>query len=161
MTVAGPVQPINREAIFAALFALVWAAYPWKNNQSLARRLLLWGDVPTEQRPALFQFEGTEETYSYSAGGGSQPKRVLEARLFIYTDCKVPSIIGSTILNTTITAVETALAPTFADSLGLGGQQQTLGGLVHSCRIEGKVFRDPGDIDGDGMARIPVMMVCP
>lgn len=156
MTVAGPVQPLDREAIFAAVFALAWGAYAWKNNQATARRLKLWSDVPKEQRPALFQFEGTEETYTYS-GIGAQPKRLLEARLFIYTDCSDPDTIGSTILNATVSAVEAALAPLFTG----GGQQQTLGGLVHSCRIEGKVFRDPGDLDGDGMARIPVMILCP
>lgn len=153
------IQPVDREPIFAALFAKVWAAFAWQNSQALARRLKLWGDVPQENRPALYQFEGLEESYVY--GAAPMPKRTLEARLFIYTNAQDMSALASPLLNTVIKAVETALAPDFADPKSQGGMFQTLGGLVHSCRIEGKVFRDPGDIDGDGLARIPVMIVVP
>ncbi len=151
------VQAIDREAIFAALFALVSPAYAWKSTPS--RRLKLWGDVPLEQRPALFQFEGTEEGYTYTQS--PNPKRVLEARLFVYTNCKDTNVVGATQMNQIITAIETALLPQISDTKGGNGQRNSLGGLVHSCRIEGRVFRDPGDLDGDGLLRIPVIIECP
>jgi len=148
---------VDRETIFAALFALVspLTVYPWKSTPS--RRLKLWGDVALDQRPALFQFEGTEETYTWS--NDVNPKRVLEARLFFYTNCKDPTVQGATQMNQILTAIERALLPTGKDLAGVG--RQTLGGLVQHCRIEGKVFRDPGDLDGDGMARVPVFITVP
>lgn len=153
------VNPVNREAIYAALFAKVWAAYQWKNDKNTARRLKLWNEVAPQMRPALFQFEGGNETYTYTQN--PNPFRVLEASLFIYTACKDPAIIGSDLLMPPLDAVEGALLPTVIDSMGAGGARQTLGGLVHNCRIEGTVFKDPGDLDGDGMVRIPLKIIIP
>jgi hypothetical protein len=39
------------------------------------------------------------------------------------------------------------------------GGRQTLGGLVSHCYIDGKIMKDPGDIDGDGVAVIPVKIL--
>jgi hypothetical protein len=37
--------------------------------------------------------------------------------------------------------------------------RQTLGGLVSHCWIDGKIMKDSGDIDGDGIAVIPVKIL--
>jgi len=39
--------------------------------------------------------------------------------------------------------------------------RQTLGGLVSNCYIDGKIMKDPGDLDGDGIAVIPVKILAP
>lgn len=153
-----PVSPVSRETIFTALFAKVWAAYAWKNDQAMARRLKLWADVDPVNRPALFQFEGGEEGYTYSQE--PMPKRTLRPTLFVYTTAP-EGVIGSTLQNNILDAIETALAPSYADQLGGGGMRQTLGGLVHYCRINGSIFRDPGDLDNDGMLRIPLEILVP
>lgn len=147
---------MNREAIYAALLARVWPAFAWKNNLAGARRIKLWGDVLLENRPALFQFEGGNEQYSWS--NNAQPKRVIGADLFVYTDAKAQDLIGSTQINTLLDAIEATLQPTGAE-IPLG--RVTLGGLVYSCRIEGAVFKDPGDLDGDGMIKVPVSIIVP
>lgn len=38
-------------------------------------------------------------------------------------------------------------------------RKQTLGGLVPHCWIDGKVMKDPGDLDGDGIAVIPLKIL--
>jgi hypothetical protein len=142
----------DREAIYAALFTKMQAAYAWKNTPE--RRVKLWSDVPSEQRPAMFQFEGHDETWDWS--NASNPKVVLEASIFIYTDCKDPTVIGAIQLNEVLNAITTALVPGVSD---IQTGRQTLGGLVHSARIQGSVSRVPGDIDGDGMAIVPVRIL--
>lgn len=141
----------DREAIYAALFALITPAYQWKNGPT--RRVKLWTDVPGEMRPAMFQFEGHDEIWEWTNSGN--PKVTFEASIFIYTSCPAPEI-GATILNTVLNAVTAQLLPTGRD---LTTGRQTLGGLVQSARIQGSVTRVPGDIDGDGMAIVPIRMI--
>ena len=69
----------TREQIMQALFTLVSNAYPWATT---SRRLKLWGDVPVEDRPALFQFEGGPAPYKYSMD--IYPIRVIPVKLFCY-----------------------------------------------------------------------------
>jgi hypothetical protein len=145
----------SREPIFAALFEIGWAAMAWQNSKASARRVKLFSDVPTEQRPAFFQFEGHEETYDWSSNAQS-PKVILQASWFIYTSAPEP-IIGSTLLNEALDALATALIPRGSDVVNAG--RLTLGGLVHSARIQGSVTRVPGDLDSDGMAIVPVRIL--
>jgi hypothetical protein len=145
----------TREAIYSALFALVSGAYAWKTS---ARRLKLWGDVPPSMRPALFQFEGVEDDDEWTGSGGLQLVRTLACKLFIYTDASDPSTIGATQLNNINDALDAALAPSGGDVMT---NRQTLGGLVSSCRIKGRRFKDPGDLDGDGLLIVPISIVWP
>lgn len=154
----GPLMPSplaffnpDREAIYAALFAKLVPAYAWKNTP--ARRVKLWSDVPVETRPAMFQFEGHDEQWNWS--NSANPQVIFEASIFIYTSCPDPEV-GATILNEVLNAVTGALIPGVPD---LQTGRQTLGGLVHSARIQGSVTRVPGDLDGDGMAIVPIRML--
>ena len=38
---------------------------------------------------------------------------------------------------------------------------QTLGGLVHHCFISGKLFKDPGDLDGQALIIVPIKILVP
>lgn len=141
----------SREAIYAALFALVKSAAPFKLT---SRRLKLWADVNSSQKPALFVVQRPQ---TYVQGSTATPQKVtLEAEIIIYTDAgKDPNFIPATELNTLVDAVDQALAGSVITG------NQTLGGLVAHCWIEGKVFIDPGDLDGDGLAIIPVKILIP
>jgi hypothetical protein len=143
-----------RESAIGALLTLVANAFPWAAAPS--RRLELWADVPAAARPCCFVFEGGKETYAWS--NGAAPKRTLEVRLFIYANAKDPAAIGSAQLNDIMDALDAAFAPTGADA-PLG--RNTLGGAVYHCRIDGAPFKDPGDLDGDGLLIVPVKLVLP
>ncbi len=147
---------VTREAIYSALFALVSGAYAW--NSAPSRRLKLWSDVPPEARPTLFQFEGDEESDEWTGAGDLQLVRTLTCKLFVYINAKDPSVVGASQLNAISDALDAALAPTGADIMT---NRQTLGGLVSSCRIKGKRFKDPGDLDGDGLLIVPISIVWP
>ena len=144
---------MSREAVFSALFAAVSAAYPWG---VASRRLKLWSEVPAALRPALFQLESGPETYQWPTPAA--PKRTLEAKLFLYFDARDPATPGASAINAALDALDSALAPAGPD-LALG--RQTLGGAVHDCKINGVPVRDPGDLDGDGLAVVSVRLVAP
>lgn len=142
----------DREAIYQALFDLMVPAYEWKNAPS--RRVSLWNEVPNEARPSMMQFEGHDEQFNWP-NNSANPVVILEASIFIYTCAPKPEI-GATILNNVLNAVTWRLTPTGPD---LTTGRQTLGGLVHSARIQGSVTRVPGDIDDDGMAIVPIRIL--
>jgi hypothetical protein len=150
---------IPREQIFLALFNLVATiqvgtplAVPWKTK---SRKLKLWNEVPVELRPALFMAERVQTYF-----GSERPvpaKRTYNVSFFIYTNAKnaTDTNPGSAILNPLLDAIDAALAPNVMTG------RNDLGGLVNHCFIDGDVFVDPGDIDGDGLAIIPVKIVVP
>ena len=144
----------TREPAVAALLARVAAAYPWAAPPS--RRLKLWSDVPAAMRPACFLHEGGSETYADAAAGS--PKRTLAMRLFIYADAHDPGTPGAARLNTIMDALDGALAPNGADA-ALG--RCTLNGTAWRCSIDGKVLKDPGDLDGDALLVVPIAIVLP
>jgi hypothetical protein len=144
---------MSREAAFSALFAAVSAAYPWG---LASRRMKMWSEVPAALRPAFVQLESGPETYQWSSP--AIPKRTFEAKLFLYFDSRDPTTPGAIALNAALDAVDAALTPSAVDS-ALG--RQTLGGAVYDCKIVGVPVRDPGDLDGDGLAVVSVRLLAP
>lgn len=120
----------------------------------LSRRVRLWSDVPAADQPALFVAEHGENV---AYGGESLPaKAVLNVDLFVYIAAgRDPDCVPARDLNIALDALCAALAP--EPSSG----RQTLSGLVHHCRIEGRIVKDPGDLDGQGLALVPVRIFAP
>lgn len=147
------------EQIMIANLALVTGAYAWKNELTKARRLKLWNEVPAEQRPAIYQFEGGNVPYVW---GKDVAKREIEIKLFAYIDAHDPSVTGASQINAIWQALNDAYDPSVK---GVGSDiitgRTTLGGLVQHARIEGPVFKDPGDLDGDGILIVPVKILLP
>ncbi len=142
----------GREQAVGALLARITAAYPWASPPS--RRLKLWSDVPASMRPACFLFEGGTESYA----GTGPIKRTLSLRLFVYVSAHDPAVPGAAALNAVMDALDAALSPAGAE-LALG--RCTLGGAAYRCSIEGRPLKDPGDLDGDGLALVPITIVLP
>ncbi len=142
---------MNRETIMTALFNLVSASASFATT---SRRLQLWSNVAPSDRPALFL---CERGGTYARAGEAVPESVtLNVDIFLYTDAgKDQSAVPATTLNNLIDAVDAALAPDALTGL------QTLGGLVSHCWIEGRIMKDAGDLDGDGIAVIPVRILVP
>ncbi len=150
----------DRESIVSALAALVFGAqFPTQIvGQSTwlmtSRRLRLWGDVPPTSQPAAFLVEH-RETDEYQ-GRGQLQRRFMSTALWCYFRTDSPAAVGGQMLNVALSAIEAALAP---DDLASGAL--TLGGQVSWCRIEGEVFKDPGDIDNQAMMIVPIRTLWP
>jgi hypothetical protein len=150
----------SREAIMTALGrCLSQATFSTPiNGQSswalISRRVRLWSDVPAADQPALFIAEHGE-TIAYS-NEGAPGRAILNVDLFVYlAGGKDPGATPASDINIVLDALFSALAP--EPTTG----RQTLGGLVHHCRIEGRIVKDPGDLDGQGLALVPVKILAP
>ncbi|MCL4504114.1 MAG: hypothetical protein M1438_20005 [Deltaproteobacteria bacterium] len=141
---------INREAIFQALFNLVKDLPLFVTT---SRRGKPAKDVPAEEQPALFQEEGAGETIEYQAPG-LPPKIYLYADLGFYA--RIPddqTTAPGTVLNPLIDAICAALEPDPAE------EEQTLGGRVVYCRIDGKILKNEGLLDGQASVVFPVKIL--
>ena len=144
-----------REDVFQALFALAgslsWGAPP-SGFAFTSRRVALWDDLGGEQ-PALCQAEHDEQIEQTT---GLPPKLTLNASWLIYQNAGAdPTAVPATINNQILDAVQAA----FPDPAG--DQVQTLGGLVSKCWINGRIFKDPGDLDGQGLIIVPIQILVP
>lgn len=146
-------EPTHTE-VFLRLWNLVsvvtWDT-PARGFEYKSRRLQLWTDCSAQ--PALYMIEHDDEV----ARGTRLPYReIWKAELVVYQDtAKDPAVVGSAENNLILDAIRAVLAP--SDPEG----EVTLGGLVHSVKIDGVVFRDGGDLDGQGVMVIPVRVMIP
>ena len=147
---------MSREDIFAALFALgqglSWTA-PDGGAQTIAfasRRVRLADDLPAT--PALLQAEHDE---AFARTPGLDPRRTLAAAWMIHHAIADPEAVPASVNNAILDAVEAALAPDLATGCC------TLSGLVQHCWIEGEVFKDPGDLDGQALIIAPIRILVP
>ena len=152
----------SREDVFNALFnigkAITWTS-PYTGGAFIetSRRVKLFADVASGQQPALFQAEHNEES---SQATNMPYKLIWDAQWVIY-QCvgRADKALGAVENNLILDAVYAALQPTPGDP-GYP-QRQTLERLVHHCYINGKIFKDPGDIDKQGMMTVPIRMLIP
>lgn len=147
----------TREQVMAALFAKL-------NNhvtgiQTYSRRITLPAEVGKLQLPALFLYR-LRETIE-PGGGAAPPKRHWDVWIVVVFRNTEKTVAGDTILNPILDSIEDALKPSGAGWVGLGNQ--TLGGLVQQCKIEGELHLEPGDTDPQGLggAVIPLHIVIP
>ncbi len=143
-----------REDVFQALFALTeavqWGA-PARGFAYQSRRVSLWSDLPAQ--PALCQAEHDEEIQEIT---GLPSVTTYSASWLIYHDVgKDPASVPAQELNLILDAVQ-ALFPA-----GDPDNVQTLDGLVHHCFVAGKLFKDPGDLDGQALLIVPIKILAP
>lgn len=155
----------SREAIFAALFALVSTGegqagtITWGAGETLgytSRRVKLWDDLPVQ--PALCQAEHDETYAQYTR---LPYKRTLTASwLICHRAGADPSAVPAQASNALLDAIEALFSPPPTDP-GWPDERLTLGGLVHHCFISGKLFKDPGDLDGQALIIVPITLLVP
>jgi len=140
---------VDREQIYDALFQLIGQA-PGINLK--ARRLRHWADVPDSQQPALFMLQRNETPLQVT---NMPPRWKLNVELYLYAKTQDINEAPSAILNPIIDYVDRALAPIN------GMENQTLGGLVHYCRISGALQTDEGLLGDQAVVIIPVEIMVP
>ncbi len=148
----------TREQIYLALFNL-GSAVTWNGGDTFAytaRRVSLWDDVPGQ--PAFMQAE-QNEVFVQEAGRPAQ--RTLTAKWIVYHPAGAdPNGSPTTTSNQIMDALEAAMRPAPNDP-GLYQGRNTLGGLVYRAWIDGNVFRENGDLDGQAMIVVTVKILVP
>ncbi|TXH41837.1 MAG: hypothetical protein E6Q97_36740 [Desulfurellales bacterium] len=139
-----------RETIFVTLFDLVASVTGLK---SYSRRLKHWGDVPHTDQPALFLVQRTE-----SAKITTKLPTVwtFRADLVLYGhNSGQDSVAPMSSLNPIVDEIVAKLLPAG------GVEEQTLGGLVERCRIEGEILTDEGALGDQAIVVIPLTLFVP
>ncbi len=76
--------------------------------------------------------------------------------IFVYTNPAPVDVLPSTTLNNAVAAVMSILVdPIFP------AREQTLGGLVSNCWVEGETIYDSGEVQPPGLAVIPLKILVP
>lgn len=142
----------TREDIMTALLARLAGAWPFAMT---GRRNRSPETFTAANSPALILVEHMER---YEVESPSlPPKRALDVLALVYCDIgQDENAIPATVLNNILDGFDAALAP---DSHGHG--RCTLGGRVHSCRIDGEIERSSGDMTGKAMAVVPIRIHIP
>ena len=116
------------------------------------RRLQLWTKVASQ--PALFLREDDEELEYIQT---ILQRQTIHVEVWIYSKSgQDPDLAPAIALNNLLDAVQAAFAPDNPQR-----NLFTLGSLVEWCRIEGKIEKFPGDLDGQAAAIVPVLITVP
>lgn len=150
--------PLNidgtRKRILDAVLQLFTGMLPWQTMPSL--RFKAWDQIQSTAKPALiFLYDGESQDYD---GEGMPAKITMSLPAFIYWD--VNHLDESQV--PVYTTVE--ILDRFSEILRpppIFGTKQTLGGLVSHCWIEGETQVSSGDLDGHGLAVIPLKILIP
>lgn len=132
------------------------AGEPERQFVTISRRVVLFGECPAQ--PACYQAEHGDTVRKVT----NQPyKTILKAKWIVYQNvAQDPNALGVVENNLIIQGIYAALRPTPSDP-GFHDERCTLNGLVYDVKIEGELFKDPGDLDGQGMMVIPINILVP
>lgn len=157
---------MNEEAIFTALAQLLvdacWERVGDAPGQrrfvTISRKVRLFSDVPAEEQPSAFQAEPAEQVTEVT---DMPSKTKMEANWIIYHQYgrDDPRALGTTENSLILDALREVLKPKVGDP-GYP-KRNTLGGLVHHCYIEGRIFKEAGDLDGQAMLVVPIKLLVP
>lgn len=120
-----------------------------------SKRLKLWEDVDLTARPYSALVTHTE-TDDYTGLGLS--RRRLDLRFWCYATSS-DTEIGQDILDIMMESFDNSFGQNAVDDFSRN--ENTLGGLVYWCRIQGKVLKVPGDIDNDTLLIVPLVIEMP
>ncbi len=143
---------ITREIYYEALFSLLQGL---KANGAVIiadRRVRLMEEMQTAELPALFMSVGHQKTEQSLK---QEPKRWLNATIYLYCANPDQHTSADVALNGLIDALEATVTPPPPY------ETQTLGGLVHSCWIEGETEVFAGPNGERAAAIVPIRMLVP
>lgn len=138
----------TRDEVDRALFELVGASPLFRTK---SRKLRHWADVREADMPAIFQAKGAEQIEGSQAG--LDAKKLYRYDLYLYATVERGDDNEATphsVMNGLLDALELALAPSPVTG------QQTLGGLVTHCYINGTIETDEGALGDIAVAIVPI-----
>lgn len=143
------------DALFALGSAATWGS-PTTGFTYTSKRLMSFADCADQ--PAFFQVMHDEH---FAQVTGMPYKVRLTAKWVIYYNVAVdPTVVGSDLGDEIMDALQATLVPRIVP-----GQPYydrcTLGGLAYHAFISGQVFRDGGDLDGQGVMVVPIDILVP
>lgn len=136
----------TREAIWSTLYARFSPLLLSQGFVTVGRRLKHWADVDKILQPYFCMAQGDELIENTR---GFPSRWSLEGKLYIYARTDGDLDPGP-VINPLTDAVEAALAPNPVEA------EQTLGGLVSWCRLNGNVETDEGTLGPQSVVILPL-----
>lgn len=149
------------DAVEALVAGIVWPASSPNAGQTIfkvvSQRMRLPDEVDADaQMPALY-IADHGETYN-PQGERLPPSTTINYGLYIYTSFgRDPQTVPSRLMNTILDQIDRA----FKAARDPVTEACTLGGLVSHAWVEGEVVKVPGELDGIGLAIVPVKVLVP
>lgn len=137
-------------ALWTQLETLAKTANPSGPFVTLGRRVRLLEDMEDGELPALFMGVASQEMARVTK---SPPRHFLDALLFVYAANPDDTVAAAIALNGYIDVIEALLAAP------PGFEEQTLGGAVEFCRLDGKLEIFDGPRGVRAAAILPVKML--
>lgn len=144
----------TRNLAATALFDLLVSSYAYP---VYSRRFRTWDNIAATQKPALYLQDYSEDHVRNKALVPAQRTIMYECLIFISKGMD-ENTVPIDQLNELIDLIDPVSGGVLKPDNILAGRQ-TLGGLVYDCYIEGKILKVPGDLDGQGMATIPIKII--
>ena len=140
---------MNRENIYNSLLNLIGTVAEFKIKD---RKLKIWSDISPADMPSLFLLQQKEVSETIR---GLPIKWSFYPEIYIYV-----SVGNETNLNpyTLLNPILDKVCDLF-DNTKLQEGNQTLGGLVHSCKINGGIETDGGILGTTAIAIIPIEII--
>lgn len=152
-----PAVTLNRETVYAALFATATAALAAQVPNTFAmtgRRLPPYQRLLAFEAPAFFQAQREEEVVLNSSGIPSHRRLHVDWWVYVWESDDM-SVSPATRLNAALDALEAAIKPIFP------GAKVQLGvpDVVRHTFIEGTIRTDEGTLGNRALACVPVVVV--
>jgi hypothetical protein len=140
----------NREQIHVALYEMLQAAIVGVKTWS--RRLEGWDKYSGIEQPTISVVKGGEVVMRQT---GIPAHYAMDFFVWIYVRHADKSVDPSSLLTAFYDQIEAALTP----APGLPENRQTLGGMVHDCRVEGTIETDEGMLGDQAVAKVPIKIL--
>lgn len=135
-----------RETIYSKLYGLLSGSSSFTTS---SRRLKHWADVGQAEQPALFMSQDSEDAISSLTN--VPPKYVMRVSVYIYAYEPDETLPPSSRLNPLVdAALESIVNPI---------NPQSLGGLVVTVQVDGKIVYDEGVLGNQAVAIIPMKIL--
>lgn len=156
-----PVAPLDREAIFAAIFARLQGITS-PAIKTCSRKLIDFDAITPPQQPALFLVKGDEE--NPKPNRSLPPTWILKADIVVFCRNDAdPSAAPSTLLNQLLTAIEGAFLRQPMEGFAPGQPYAqsnewwtSLDGLCSHCWIAGPIIVAEGGAVDQAVAVVPI-----
>lgn len=120
------------------------------------RKIKMFDKIGLDKQPAIFVAEMHDDVMREPRG--LTRRMIMNVQLNVFARVPDQDTDGAPTINTLLDAVEGAFAP---DAQGLPWNACTLGGLVQRVWIEGQIRKNPGDLNGQAYASVPVKILVP
>jgi hypothetical protein len=145
----------TRNEVSIALFELLKTAEDFK---TFSRRMKTFDTISQADKPALFLIDTTENHQKQQQVTPAIRILNFDAYVFIFTGSS--KAIPADALNDLIDKIDPNSGGVLKPN-DVIANRQTLGGLVYNVFIDGEMIKVPGDLDGQGVAIIPIKVVLP